>query len=71
MKITFEPAARDELDEIFEWIAKDNPHAPRSMVARIEEKVMRLANPELAHMGRPGMVAGTRELIEHPYIIGL
>jgi len=23
----------------------------------------------MAHMGRKGLVAGTRELIEHPYII--
>jgi toxin ParE1/3/4 len=69
MKITFEPAARDELDEIFQWIAKDNPRAARSLIARVEEKVMRLATPELAHMGRPGLVEGTRELIEAPYII--
>ena len=47
MKVTFEPAARDELDHIFSWIANDNPRAAREMIARIEEKVMRLANPEL------------------------
>lgn len=39
------------------------------MIARIEEKVTRLATPELAHMGRPGFVEGTRELLEWPYII--
>jgi toxin ParE1/3/4 len=39
------------------------------MLARIEQKVMRLAHPELTHMGRPGLVEGTRELIEWPYII--
>ncbi len=38
-------------------------------MARIEAKVMRLAAPELTHMGRPGQVQGTRELIEYPYII--
>jgi plasmid stabilization system protein ParE len=27
MKISFEPAARDELIDIFEWIAKHNPGA--------------------------------------------
>lgn len=69
MKVTFEPAARDELDRIFDWIAKDNPHAAQKMIARIEEKVMRLQTPELTHMGRPGLVEGTRELIEWPYII--
>jgi toxin ParE1/3/4 len=28
-----------------------------------------LADPNLAYMGRPGMVAGTRELIHYPYIV--
>jgi len=69
MKITFEPAARNELNDIFEWIAKDNPGAARRLVARIEEKITRLAVPNLAHMGRLGLVAGTRELIQYPYII--
>jgi plasmid stabilization system protein ParE len=39
------------------------------MIARIEAKVMRLETPELANMGRPGFVYGTRELLEAPYII--
>ena len=69
MRITFEPAARDELDNIFKWIGKDNPRAAIEMIARIEKKIMRLATPGLAHMGRPGLIAGTRELLEWPYII--
>ncbi len=39
------------------------------MIARIEAKVMRLGTPGLANMGRPGLVEGTRELLEYPYII--
>ena len=39
------------------------------MIARIENKVMRLESPELSYMGRPGLVEGTRELLEWPYII--
>ena len=30
---------------------------------------MRLESPELTYMGRPGLVEGTRELLEWPYII--
>jgi toxin ParE1/3/4 len=30
---------------------------------------MRLELPELTHMGRPGLVEDTRELLEWPYII--
>jgi toxin ParE1/3/4 len=69
MRVTFEPAASDELNRIFEWIVKDNPRAAVEMVTRIEAKVMRLAAPELTHVGRPGLVPGTRELLEWPYII--
>ena len=69
MRVTFDPAASDELDRIFAWIAKDNPRAAVEMIARIEAKVMRLEPPELSHMGRPGLVEGTRELLEWPYII--
>lgn len=69
MRVVFEPAARDELDDIFAWIAKDSPRAALAMIARIEAKVMRLELPELANMGRPGLVEGTRELLEYPYII--
>jgi len=69
MKISFEPAARNELEDIFEWIVKDNPRAASEMIARIEAKIMRLAAANLAYMGRLGFVEGTRELIEYPYII--
>ena len=69
MKVAFHPAARDDLDRIFDWIADQNPRAARELIARIEAKVMRLKNRELAHMGRPGLVEGTRELLEWPYII--
>jgi plasmid stabilization system protein ParE len=49
MKVTFAPAARDELDDIFAWIATDRPRAAAELVARIEAKVMRLETPELTH----------------------
>jgi toxin ParE1/3/4 len=69
MNVSFDPDARDELDRIYTWIAQDNPKAASELVARIEAKVMPLADPTLTHMGRPGLVEGTRELLEWPYII--
>ena len=69
MRVTFDPAARDELDRIFEWIAKDNARAAMEMIERIRTKVLRLETPELTNMGRPGLVESTRELLEWPYII--
>ncbi len=69
MRVSFEPAASDDLDRLFAWIAKDSPRAALHMIARIEDKITRLAIPELTYMGRPGLVDGTRELLEWPYII--
>jgi toxin ParE1/3/4 len=69
MTVTFEPAARVELDQIFAWIAQDNFRAAIEVLARIEAKVMVLEAPELTNMGRPGLITGTRELVEGPYII--
>jgi toxin ParE1/3/4 len=69
MRVTFDPAAREELDGIFAFIAEDNPRAALELILRIEAKVMRLESPQVTHMGRPGLVEGTRELLEWPYII--
>ncbi len=69
MRITFEPAARAELEHIYEWIKKDNPRAAYTMVARIKARVGLLMTSGLAYMGRPGLDPGTNELLEYPYII--
>jgi len=50
----------------------DRPRqSPRgdALIKRIFDKVEHLLTPELTHMGRPGLDAGTREIIEGPYII--
>ena len=39
------------------------------MVSRIRDHINLLELDNVAHMGRPGLVNGTRELIEYPYII--
>jgi toxin ParE1/3/4 len=69
MKITFDPRARDDLDRISAWIAKDNPKAARDMMARIEARIRLLAVSGFGQMGRRGLLKGTRELVEPPYII--
>ena len=69
MRVTFDPSASDDLDRVFAYIAKDDPGAAYEMVARIEAKVMPLATPELTQIGQPGVIKGTRELLEYPYII--
>jgi toxin ParE1/3/4 len=69
MKVIFNEDARDDLRRIFNWIAQDNPTAADRLIRRILDKVAQLESVELVHMGRPGLVEGTRELLEDPYII--
>lgn len=69
MKVLVRYSAEVDLERIAEWIAKDNPYAAARMVAAIRDRIAALETDELAHMGRPGLVEGTRELVEYPYII--
>jgi toxin ParE1/3/4 len=69
MKVVVREAAAGDLDDILEWISRDNPRAAAGMVRRILSRIDRLAIPGLSHIGRPGLVEGTRELVEAPYII--
>jgi toxin ParE1/3/4 len=69
MKVVIHEAAAADLDNIFDWISHDNPGAAASVLRRISTRINRLAISGLSHMGRPGLIDGTRELIEAPYII--
>ena len=69
MRVVIRETAEDDLDRIFAWIDKDNPRAAVAMVDRIRERINLLELDALSHMGRPGLVEGTRELVEHPYVI--
>ena len=61
MKLVWSPQARRGLREIYLHILPEDPAAARVLHARIRESVLRLA--ETPHMGRPGRVPGTRELM--------
>jgi toxin ParE1/3/4 len=69
MKIIVRKKADEDLDHIFEWIAKSNLRAAANLIRRIRARIGKLETPSLARMGRPGLDAGTRELVESPYII--
>lgn len=69
MKVFVREAADDDLDHIFRWIAQENPRAAAATVTRIRERINALELDALAHMGRPGFVEGTLELVEYPYLI--
>lgn len=69
MKVVVRARAEDDLDDIFRWIAKDNPRAATAMMARLRDRINMLELDSLARMGRPGFVEGTLELVEYPFLV--
>jgi plasmid stabilization system protein ParE len=59
VKIVWTEPARQDLRQIFEYIAEENPNAARKLLSEIKEQAVFLQdNP---HLGRMGRVDGTRE----------
>jgi toxin ParE1/3/4 len=69
VKVVVREAAAGDLNDILDWISKDSSRAAAELVRRILARIDRLAISGLSHMGRPGLVEGTRELVEAPYVI--
>jgi toxin ParE1/3/4 len=67
--IVWSPRAIEHLAHLRAYIARDNPKAANRIASALLEVVERLA--ELPNLGRPGRVAGTRELVVPgtPYVI--
>ena len=68
MKLAWSPYALSDRDMIFSYIEADNPRAAVNVDEQIAAAVQRLI--EFPESGRPGRVAGTRELVvpRTPYI---
>ena len=61
MKAIWSPEARQDLRDIYLYLAAENPYAARALQARIKQCLQLLQdNPRI---GRPGRVPGTRELV--------
>ncbi len=69
MTIVWSPRAIEHLAHLRAYIARDNPKAANRIASVLLEAAERLA--ELPNLGRPGRVAGTRELVVPgtPYLI--
>ncbi len=63
MKVVWTPEAEQDRSDIMNHIAEDNPQAAAKMDALFDLAAARLAR--LPRSGRPGKIAGTRELIPH------
>jgi plasmid stabilization system protein ParE len=69
MKVIVREGADEDLDGIFAWINEDSPIAAMLVIRRIRHSIARLAAFGMSKIGRAGRDAGTRKLIEGPYII--
>jgi len=65
MRIRYTPNARDNITEIREYIAHENPQAARRVVTHIRQQTLTLIN--YPNAGRQGRWEGTRELVITPY----
>jgi toxin ParE1/3/4 len=69
MRVIILARAADDLDEIYAWIAKDNPTAAVRTIRHLRARFEQLSTPGLERMGRRGLIRETLELVERPYII--
>ena len=63
MEVRWTRKALENLDFIAAYIAQDNPIRASSFIGEIKDKTELLA--QLSAIGRPGQVAGKRELVVH------
>ncbi len=63
MRLFWTPEAIDDRRSIYDYIEVDNPSAALALDELFSEKVSRLIDHP--GLGRPGRVAGTRELVAH------
>ncbi len=70
MNIIWSPEAIEDLISLRAYIAEQSPAGARRIVLRILHVVEHLL-PDNPHIGRPGRVPGTRELVipRTPYIV--
>ncbi len=66
MRVRWLRRALANLDDVGEYIGRDNPAAAAATVQRIMAAVDAMAAGGSANAGRPGRVAGTRELVVTP-----
>ena len=69
MRVKWTRRALREQDEAFEWIVTENPKAAGEVIERVHVATRLLADQP--RMGRPGRIAGTRELViaRTPYVV--
>ncbi len=69
MKVTFSPAARNDIFEIADYIASDNAAAAGSFVKNLAERCQRLAAAPDGGRPRPELWSGLRSVVFRHYVI--
>lgn len=69
MKLRWTRLAANDLEDIADYIAQDNPIAAHQVLVKIQHDTLKLKNNPF--LGREGRIHGTRELIiqQLPYIL--
>ena len=68
-QVLFSPLASNDLEEIGDFIAKDNPDRALTFIREIKDKCMRLAFPSAIGVPRPELAEGIRMLTHGRYLI--
>ena len=63
MRLEWTEVALADRESIYDYIESDNPRAALALDERFHNRAARLEN--FPHLGRPGRVANTRELVVH------
>jgi len=64
IRIRWTPAAADDLEEIHNYLLQEQPHLVQSTIAKLYNGIRALK--DTPHLGRPGRIEGTRELLFSP-----
>ncbi|MCC5621135.1 type II toxin-antitoxin system RelE/ParE family toxin [Nostoc sp. CHAB 5715] len=69
MKLVFSPKAVNDLEEIGDYIARDNPERALSFIAEIEERCRKLLVTPEAFPSRDNLLPGARMVSYGRYLI--
>ena len=69
MRIRWTPPAVTDLQQISDYLKEGKPHYRQATMRKIYEKIQTLK--QTPHIGRPGRIDGTRELLflPMPYVV--
>lgn len=69
MRLVFSPAAAHDLEDIGDYIARDNPERARSFLAELQEHCYRIAEMPSAFPRRDDISPGLRMGVHGSYLI--